>query len=67
MRKGGSLDKMMPPGTANLATARAISDWADFSLLPDFEKVAKYFTFGVLTGSNDAQGFAVKWFNPTAR
>lgn len=67
MRKGGSLDKMMPPGTANLATARTIKDWADFSLLPEFEKVSKYFTFGVLASSNDNQTLGVKWFSPAAR
>lgn len=67
MRKGGRLDRMMPPGTANLATAQAISDWADFSLLPEFEKISKHFTFGVLGGSIDAQLLGIRWYSPNAR
>jgi hypothetical protein len=67
LRKGGSLDKVMPPGTANLDTARLVSQWADFSLLPEFEKIARHFTFGVLVGSSDAQVFRIKWFSPAAR
>lgn len=67
MRKGGSLDKLMPPGTANLSTAKLIADWADFSLLPEFDTIAKYFTFGVLASSNDSQTLGLKWFAPAAR
>lgn len=67
LRQGRSLDRIMPPGTANLDTARAIEEWADFSLLPDFDKISRYFTFGVLTGSADPQAFHLKWFAPAAR
>ena len=67
LRQGGSLDRVMPPGTANLDTAKAIEEWADFSLLPDFEKVARLFTFGVMVGSADPQAFHIKWFAPAAR
>ena len=67
MRKGGSLDKLMPPGTANLTTAKLIADWADFSLLPEFSAISKHFTFGVLASSNDSQTLGVKWFSPAAR
>lgn len=67
LRKGGRLDRVMPPGTANLATAQAVGDWADFSLLPEFEKIARYFTFGVLGGSHDAQVLGVRWYSPNAR
>jgi len=67
LRKGGSLDKVMPPGTANLDAAQLVSQWADFSLLPEFEKISRLFTFGVLVGSSDAQAFRIKWFSPAAR
>jgi hypothetical protein len=39
-------------------------DWMDFSLLPPFEKVARYFYFTVYTASANADGLTFKWFAP---
>ena len=39
-------------------------DWMDFSLLPDFDKVSKYFYFSVTGGSVTADGLAFKVFAP---
>jgi len=38
--------------------------WFDYSLLPDFEKVAKYFHFSVYAGSANADGLTLKMFSP---
>ena len=38
-------------------------DWADFSLLPDYEAVQKYFYLSVFGGKADAGGLTVKFFN----
>jgi hypothetical protein len=41
------------------------SDWADASLLPPFEAIAKYFHYSVYAGSFDADGLTMKFFSPT--
>jgi hypothetical protein len=43
---------------------RELRDWADFSLLPEYDKVAKYFYLSVFTGSANASGLSVKVFTP---
>lgn len=40
-------------------------DWLDFSLLPDYEKVARYFSFAVEAGSANVDGITFKFFSPT--
>lgn len=40
-------------------------DWFDFSLLPDFNKVSKYFSFGVYSGSANVEGLTFRFFSPT--
>ena len=39
-------------------------DWFDFSLLPSFEKISKYFYFAVYGGSATSQGLSFKFFSP---
>jgi len=46
------------------APGNIFGDWMDFSLLPDFDKVAKYFYFTVSGGSVTADGMAFKIFAP---
>ena len=36
----------------------------DFSLLPDYDKVAKYFYFTVYSGDADMDGLSFKFFSP---
>jgi hypothetical protein len=45
----------LPPG---------IRAWMDFSLLPDYDPVAKYFFFSVFNGSTTADGITFKAFAP---
>ena len=47
--------KMFPP---------AFRDWADFTLLPDYAVVEKYFYLSVLGGNADADGLTLKIFAP---
>jgi hypothetical protein len=37
---------------------------ADFSLLPDYDQVEKYFYFSVFGGSSSAEGISFKFFAP---
>jgi hypothetical protein len=41
-----------------------LGQWLDFSLLPDFDKVSKYFYFTVYGGSTTVDGLSFKFFNP---
>jgi hypothetical protein len=43
---------------------KKFKDWVDFSLLPDFDKIAKYFHFMVWGGSVNAEGISIKVFSP---
>lgn len=54
--------------TANipyLGPERSFKEWMDFSLLPPFEKVSKYFYFNVYAGSANVDGITIKYFSPT--
>ncbi len=50
------------PGLPALQTA--LRDWLDFSLLPSFERISKYFNFTVYGGSSSVQGLTFKLFAP---
>jgi hypothetical protein len=52
--------QVKPEGGSNPLKA-----WVDFSLLPPFEKVAKYFHFTVYAGRTTAEGINLKVFTPT--
>ena len=41
-----------------------LGDWLDFSLLPDFDQVAKYFYFTVYSGNTTADGLTFQFFSP---
>jgi hypothetical protein len=43
---------------------KSTTDWIDFSLLPDYEQVAKYFYFKVFTGATTPEGITFKGFSP---
>jgi len=53
------------PGVLDMAgPEKSYRDWLDFSLLPPFEKVSKYFYFTVYAGSASVDGLSVKMFAP---
>lgn len=53
-------------GAAGMAAPNAdLRGWLDFSLLPDFDKIAKYFHFSVSGLSTTTEGISYKIFSPT--
>jgi len=43
---------------------KSFRDWMDFSLLPDYDQVSKYFYFSVYGGGATADGLSFKVFAP---
>ncbi len=43
---------------------KTFQEWMDFSLLPGFDQVAKYFGFTVYSGSANVDGIMFKYFSP---
>jgi len=76
MREALTALKNSPPdspssGGANASSAlpfgspeKIFGEWMDFSLLPDFDKVSKYFYFSVTGGSVTADGLSFKVYAP---
>lgn len=59
------------PSTNPLTTAmpfagpqKSFQEWMDFSLLPSFDQVAKYFSFSVYSGSANMDGIRFNYFSP---
>ena len=44
---------------------KSYKDWMDYSLLPSFDRVAKYFYYTVHAGSANVDGITFKFFCPT--
>jgi hypothetical protein len=66
-KSASSSDKVEPslaPGIPAFVPQDQFKDWMDFSLLPPFEKVAKYFNFSVYSGSANVDGITFKVFTP---
>jgi len=59
---GGS--SLLPAPFGLAGGDEAIKQWVDFSLLPPFDQVAKYFSFSVYGGSATTEGLMFKAFNP---
>jgi hypothetical protein len=52
-------------GKAAPGDGKKLKDWADFSLLPSFDMISKYFYYSVYAGSFAPEGFTVTFFTPT--
>ena len=50
--------------TVMMAFPKGLRDWMDFSLLPDYGQVSKYFYFSVYGGGATADGLSLKVFAP---
>jgi len=66
----GNLEKMLAvtplgPKLSGKEGSGGLKDWLDFSLLPPFDKIAKYFHFTVYSGSVTPDGLSYKMFSPT--
>ncbi len=70
LRKGPSsaanLGSLNPvTGALGIASPdKNIKEWMDFSLLPPYEKIAKYFYFTVYSGGSTVDGLTFKMFAP---
>jgi hypothetical protein len=68
MRSTFTLLKNQSDSTAGLGTMAALPksfrDWMDFSLLPDYDLVSKYFYFSVFGSSTTVDGISFKAFAP---
>ena len=53
-----------PSVTSMAALPQGMRDWMDFSLLPDYDQVSKYFFFSVFNGTTTADGIYFKAFGP---
>ena len=79
MRAAFEVLKNTPPAPTNSPTAfnplagtlpyarpeKSFNNWMDYSLLPDYDKVAKYFHYSVYAGSANVDGITFKFFSPT--
>jgi hypothetical protein len=53
------------PGMAAMpGPQKNFREWMDFSLLPPFERIAKYFSFTVYSGGSTVEGLSFKMFAP---
>lgn len=59
-----SSSAMALPGLSSLPSADTFKDWMDFSLLPPFDKISKYFGITVYTASANVDGLTFKMFAP---
>jgi hypothetical protein len=55
---------LLPSGLNVPATVQSFKDLMDFSLLPSFDSIAKYFHFSVYGGSANVDGLSLKVFAP---
>jgi len=57
------------PVLANLPgdviSQKSLQEWFDFSRLPSFDKISKYFYFSVCSGAVNAEAFTFKFYWPT--
>ncbi|HEY5913044.1 MAG TPA: hypothetical protein VJA21_20835, partial [Verrucomicrobiae bacterium] len=55
---------MLPAGMNLSGPARIFRDWVDFSQLPPFDKISKFFHFTIYGGSATVDGLTLKMFAP---
>jgi hypothetical protein len=59
LKKAGNNRPVLAP-----TLPKTVNDWMDFSLLPDYNRVSKYFYFSVYSGSATTDGMALRFFSP---
>ena len=53
-------------GRFGMEDDKKFKDWVDFSLLPNFDKISKYFNLTLWAGSVNSQGIEFKMFAPNS-
>jgi hypothetical protein len=67
LRKSASISnapQMLAPGIPAFVPESAFKEWMDFSLLPPFDQISKYFNFSVYSMTSNPNGFTFKIFAP---
>jgi hypothetical protein len=65
-KESGTLSNLLGgSAVAGRINAERFNEWLDFSLLPSFDKVGKYFSIGVWSGAVNSEGIQFKAFGPT--
>jgi hypothetical protein len=64
MLKSQGADASMPSLNPFMPKTGGIKDWLDFSLLPEYDTVSKYFFFSVYSGTATSDGLSFKAFAP---
>ncbi len=62
--KSSSLGGLSPISVALGDSEKIFKEWLDFSLLPSYDKISKYFSFSVYGGSATVDGLTLKMFSP---
>ena len=65
LKENLNADTAANTGLGLLTQQKFFKEWADLTLLPDFDKIAKYFTISVGASSATPEGLALKVFAPT--
>ncbi len=55
---------LLPVAVSLGGPEKIFKEWVDFSLLPSFDKISKYFHFSVYGGSANVEGLMLKMFTP---
>ena len=55
---------MLPSMMGATGSEMNFKEWFDFSLLPDFDKISKYFNFMVYAGGTTREGLSFKAYSP---
>jgi hypothetical protein len=50
---------------SDVTSQKNLQEWFDFSRLPSFDKISKYFSFSVCSGAVNAEAFTFKFYWPT--
>lgn len=62
-KESGKLEQMLNQDSSDEEKID-LKSWVDFSLLPSFDKIAKYFHFALYTGSVTPDGFSFRYYSP---
>jgi hypothetical protein len=58
--------EMLAPGVPAFVPENPFKEWFDFSLLPSFDQIAKYFSYVVVAGNANSEGITFRFFEPVS-
>ena len=67
-KESASIEKLLSGsplgGRLDTEEDKKFKDWFDFSLLPNFDRISKYFGIAVWSGAVNTDGLNFRWFSP---